>query len=95
VATDNASPPPSDTHGLHGEPRVNRRRDEHGRAYYAGNEIPPATEHFAHWRGRLTHPDAVHTPPDERRHRLTCVGGWILSDRWWLHCGICRPEMPK
>lgn len=65
-----------------------RRRDEYGRAFYADREVPPATERFAHWRGRLTHPDAVTTP--HRDHDRICVGGWIPSGEWWLHCGRCR-----
>jgi hypothetical protein len=68
-----------------------RRRDEDGRAFYAFHEVPPADERFAHWRGRLTHPSAVHTPSKDWHHRA-CVGGWIASGEWYLHCGICRNE---
>ena len=77
-----------------------RRRDEYGRAFYALNEVPPATEHFAHWRGRLTHPSAWTTVAASPRyfghtetHDRLCVGGWIPSGEWWLHCGACRPEV--
>lgn len=72
-----------------------RERDQYGRATYAYNEIPPATEHYAFWRKRLTSgydagdPGATHTP--SRNHELLCVGGWIPSGEWWLHCGVCRP----
>lgn len=75
-----------------------RRRDEHGRAFYADREIPPADEHFAHWQDRLTRPDAFCNKGDARRAHdsplsmLRCVGGWIPSGNWWLHCPICRPE---
>jgi hypothetical protein len=68
-----------------------RPRDEYGRAWYAPNETPPATEHFAHWKGRLTHPSATHTPLHANHARM-CKGGWIASGDWWLHCGICRPK---
>lgn len=66
-----------------------RPRDEYGRAFYAPNETPPATEKFAHWQGRLTHPSAIHTPT-EHAHDFICSGGWIPSGEWWLHCGRCR-----
>lgn len=77
-----------------------RPRDEHGRAYFAPNETPPADEQFAHWQGRLTHPSArcnggacaeAHANPE--RHPFRCYGGWIPSGEWWLHCSICRPEI--
>ncbi len=67
-----------------------RRRDKFGRAFYDDNEVPPATEPFAHWRGLVTHPDAVHTPPTIL-HDTQCSGGWVRSGDWWLHCGRCRP----
>lgn len=66
-----------------------RPRDEYGRAWYAPNETPPASEHFAHWRGRLTSPGAVTT--NQRLHEAACVGGWVPSGEWWFHCGVCRP----
>lgn len=65
-----------------------RPRDEYGRAYYAQNEVPPADEAFAHWLGKLTHPSAVVT---NLGHRHKCIGGWVESGEWWLHCGVCRP----
>lgn len=70
-----------------------RRRDKFGRAFYDDNEVPPATEPFAHWRGLVTHPDAVHTPP-HMIHARACEAGWIRSGDWWLHCGHCRPKVP-
>lgn len=68
-----------------------RERDEYGRVTFAVNEVPPADEGLAHWRGKLTHPDAVHTPMAKDHDRL-CVHGRIPSGDWWLHCGSCRPE---
>lgn len=70
---------------------ASRERDEYDRAFFGPNEVPPADEAFAHWRGRLTHPEAVTTPSADRHDRL-CVGGWIPSGKWWLHCGRCRPS---
>lgn len=68
-----------------------RPRDEHGRPIYRSSETPPANEPFALWHGRVTHPDAVATlQPD--KHRTACMGGWIESGDWWLHCGVCRPD---
>lgn len=67
-----------------------RPLDEYGRAFYAPNEVPPATEGFAHWRGRLTHPSAS-TGKSYSTHKKVCVEGWIPSGEWWLHCGVCRP----
>ena len=66
-----------------------RPRDEYGRAYYAPNEVPPEAEQFAHWRGLRTHPRAVTTPLPDRHDRM-CMGGWVASGEWWLHCGRCR-----
>jgi len=74
-----------------------RPRDEHGRAYFAPNEVPPADEPFAHWQGRLTHPSAFCNKADARQAHANqgaagfrCIGGWIPSGDWWLHCPICR-----
>jgi hypothetical protein len=76
-----------------------RPRDEHGRAWFAPNEVPPAEERFAHWQGRLTHPSAFCNRGDARKAHeasaplsLRCVGGWIPSGNWWLHCPVCREE---
>lgn len=75
-----------------------RRRDEYNRAFFADREVPPADEAFAHWRGRLTHPGAFCNRGDARRAHekpgggLCCVGGWIPSGNWWLHCPVCRPQ---
>jgi len=74
-----------------------RPTDEFGRAVYDSWECPPADAHYALWRGALTHPSAVHTPPTyginpAYSHDALCRGGWIGSGEWWLHCGRCRPE---
>lgn len=66
-----------------------RPRDEYGRAWFAPNEVPD--EGLAHWKGLLTHPTAVHIPPDHR----VCDHGWIESGEWWLHCGTCNPPLPE
>lgn len=75
-----------------------RDRDEYGRAVFAHSEIPPATEHFAHWRGKLTsgyEPGRGSTvTPRQDEHARLCVGGWIPSGEWWLHCGVCRRSVP-
>lgn len=68
-----------------------RAVDQYNRPIYTDNEIPPADQGFAVWRGRITHPDAVATLL-MKEHRVACVGGWIESGNWWLHCGVCRPE---
>lgn len=74
---------------------VERKRDEYGRAFYGDREIPPATERYARWRGKLTSgyepsPGSGTTLPEAEHARL-CVGGWIPSGEWWLHCLRCRP----
>lgn len=77
--------------------------DEYDRTLYPDNVIPPADAGFAQWRGRTCAPDPGNpgrtvTPlPDghhrvRETHRYACVGGWIASGDWWLHCGRCRPS---
>lgn len=71
-----------------------RPRDRWGRPRYQRDEIPPAGGGFARWRGRITHPTAVTTPP-EHDHARVCVGGWVASGQWWLTCGRCRPSSER
>lgn len=85
-----------------GTPTGERRRDEYGRAFYADHEVPPSDERFAHWRGRLTHPEAIcnqvdakHAHANHQDVGFRCIGGWIPSGDWWLHCPICRTEVPR
>lgn len=73
---------------------IDRERDEYGRASYGNNEIPPTTERFAFWRGKMT---SGYEPGrgssvsvSETDHPRLCVGGWIESGEWWLHCSRCR-----
>ncbi|WP_280245712.1 hypothetical protein [Nocardia abscessus] len=70
-----------------------RTCDQYGRPIYAAHEIPPEAEAFAVWRGRLTHSGAVTSPAAGTEHQRMCVGGWIASGEWWLHCGHCRPHL--
>lgn len=67
-------------------------RDEYDRVLIPAREIPPADIGWAVWRGRVTTPEPpyagnVTISHDER----DCVGGWVPSQDWWLHCGRCRP----
>jgi hypothetical protein len=59
--------------------------DAYGRLSYRDSEIPPQDARYAYWRGRLTHPDAVATTSPHK-----CIGGWVASGEWWLHCGHCQ-----
>ena len=71
-----------------------RETDQWGRPVYRDDEIPSPTDLFAVWRDRLTHPSEV-SMPAVRDHTFVCVGGWIASGSWWLHCGRCRSWMVK
>lgn len=66
--------------------------DEYRRALIPSDHVPPADIGWAVWRGRVTKPD----PPDASNSTTMhderqCVGGWVPSGDWWLHCGRCRP----
>lgn len=72
-----------------------RPRDEYDRAIYADHEVPPIDVGWAVWRGNVTMPDPPNPGNTTTMHRDgagrdTCVGGWVRSGDWWLHCGFCR-----
>lgn len=72
-----------------------RPTDEYDRPLYLDHETPPPLAAFAIWRGNVCAPDPGNpgrtvTPVHSRRD-LKCIGGWVRSGDWWLHCGDCRP----
>lgn len=82
--------------------RNDRPRDEYGRVLYEHDEIPPVSDQFAVWRGKVVRPGPATAgnsvggchPSDGRRPYATCTNGWVESGAWWLHCYDCHDATP-
>lgn len=72
---------------------VERARDKHGRPVYHWDECPPADAGLAVWRNKVTSELPLTKGEYVGGHPGgPCLGGWIESGDWWLHCAECRPQ---